>query len=132
MSAPTAPIPPDPPFTGPFCRFDDPLAWALPAAFPDEGSSPAYVVLQRRDKHELTWEKLLMAACNEQLAFLCAIFSPWNPADDEDLVQALRAGIKAGLFPTLAKFASLGEDVKIARATAKALQIGVQHGRKLT
>ena len=51
---------------------------------------------------------------------------------DETLVEALRAGIKAGLFPALAKFASLGEDVKIARATAKALQIGVQHGRKLT
>ena len=50
----------------------------------------------------------------------------------ETLVEALRAGIKEGLFPALAKFASLGEDVKIARATAKALQIGVQHGRKLT
>jgi len=132
MSAPTAPIPPDPPFTGPFCRFDDPLAWALPAAFPTEVTPISHVVVQRRDVHELTWEKLLMASCNEQLSFLCAIFSPWNPEDDETLVEALRAGIKAGLFPALAKFASLGEDVKIARATAKALQIGVQHGRKLT
>lgn len=121
------------PFTGPFAKLEDSLNTAIPGVFDVfDGLIPIYrVVLERTGECETLWATVLLASCPEQTAFLCAIFSPWNPKDDPDLVEALRAGIRAGLFSVLAKFALMGDEHKLAKATAKALVIGVKHGRTL-
>lgn len=121
------------PFEGPFYTFDDHIYSVVPGLNDTRKAGDTWtvgeVVLMRDRYCEFLWARILLASCTEQLAFLCAVFSPWDPKNDPTLVEALRAGIRAGLFPVLAKFASHGEDYRFAKATAKALHIGYQHGK---